>query len=264
NLAPPAGAPLTVTFNGVSAAISTVSATAITVVVPTGATTGPVLVDSNGVPTLNNPTFWVQTGLAIGLTTPPIAGHAVPAGDVLYGQTLSFAATPSFAFAPGQDAATWGSAPIVGWQATAGGMSGSTFQAPSTFQAATVTAALGSLAATAGVTAVGVDGLTVSPTSLSLNAPPVSGTPSPDFAAATSATLSYSVASTLPFADDGVVWTVSDPTLATVSASGVVSALPGAPEGTATITATTLDPPTHSATVGLSVTIFGSAIVEVQ
>ncbi len=70
----------TVTFNGVTATPTSWSASSINVVVPTGATTGPVIVTVNGVAS-NSVTFTTTSGSVTGTVTR--AGDGVPIGGAL-------------------------------------------------------------------------------------------------------------------------------------------------------------------------------------
>lgn len=252
----------TVTFNGVAAtSVTRHSDTSLTVVVPNGATSGYVVVKADGVESDSPATYWVLSTFEI---SPPVkeSWDTSPATSrmVRYGQPLALNEQHFWAWKNLDDQLTakYGNPPLPTWSTTnpaAGSLDGNgLFTAGAAYATASITARLGPLVSNAiEVRAVGVNGVSLSASSLTLNAMPETGSPDPGYV--TTGTLTATVDTSAPF-NNGVTWSSSDTGRVTVS-EGVVQTMPGAPEGTAIITATSVDDPNKKATASVSVTILG-------
>ncbi|MBU6427548.1 MAG: hypothetical protein KGR26_00920 [Cyanobacteria bacterium REEB65] len=260
---------ISVAFAGATAsAVTPLSSTSVQVIVPQGATTGNVVVVNDGVTSASNAVFWVPQSIAITAATASWAGHSLAPGMVHYGGQLQFFANVSWLLAPG---ATWSSTltpPEPTW--TSSVPSGpDAIDAQGLFTAATTHATASVMAAISSVQSVpivadpvGVDQVLLSPSSgIALYGILPGQAPAPEFAASVSATVSATVESTLPF-NDGVNWSVSDPTILAIagSTSSVrLSGVPGGPAGVVTVTAAASDDPTVS--VGTSIQLLNMANV---
>lgn len=250
----------TVTFNGVPAtSVTRNSETSLTVGVPSGALTGNVVVKADGVDSTSFATFWVMD--AFGLLQPAKEAwdnSAATQRQVTYGKSVQFTEKHTWALKTGETAALYGTEPVVTWS-TSNPAAGSVdqnglFTAAMAAATSSVTVSVGSLVSNAvEVRTVGVNGVSLDQTSLTLNAMPPTGLPDPGYV--TSAQLTATVDTSAPF-NGGVTWSSSDPTRVTVT-NGLVKTQPNALEGTATITATSVDDPTKKATASVTVTAIG-------
>lgn len=258
--------PVSVSFNGVAAQVATrVSETALSVVVPTGALTGNVVVKADGVASESNATFWVLSTLGISAIKPGWDTGPSTRYPVLYGQALQFQHLAAWALKTGETAEQYGVAPGVSWSSTnptAGSIDAAgRFTAGATHASASVTATLGSVTSTVQAVAVGVDGVSLDKSSLTLNAPASDG--SADSGYVTTGALTATVTTTLPF-NNGVTWSSADESRVTVSAAGRVEVRPAAPEGMVVVTAVAKDDPTKQATASVTVTNYGGLVLGIQ
>ncbi|MBM3270048.1 MAG: hypothetical protein FJZ01_20635 [Candidatus Sericytochromatia bacterium] len=246
--------------SGVEATPTTSSDTSIAVVVPTGATTGNIVVEADNVPSASTANYYVLSSLAITAASVTINGHTtgsdgLVAGMVYYGDTLDFTAVGTFAMKSGEDlTTTWINPPAPTWASanannTISTNSGPTIgsattttvgrmQAAGTNQTGNITATIGSVTSNAILAQpVGVDSVTVSPTSATINARPPTGTALDGNNGAISQAVTATVNSTLPF-NDGVTWsTVGNSDLTITSADiGTDPAIPASTTTSATVT----------------------------
>ncbi len=261
--------PVQVTFNGVAATtVTRTSETSLTAVVPVGATTGNVVVKADGVESTSTSTFWVLSNLTI--TAPVPAWDDLTLGGssrrmVRYGEDLQFAAEPTWALKSGETVGQYGTPPAYAW--TSSNPAAGSIDEGGRFVAAT-SAATTSVAASFGtnlsnkyeVKVVGIDGVTLNKSALTLNALPETG--EPDSGYLTSETLTATVQMSGPF-DGRVEWSSSDPSRVTVS-NGLVKTVAGASEGTVVITATSVDDPSKKATASVTVTVLGDLELEIE
>ncbi|MBM3273857.1 MAG: Ig-like domain-containing protein, partial [Candidatus Sericytochromatia bacterium] len=119
----------------------------------------------------------------------------------------------------------------------------------------TVKAASGTLSRTLAAHMFTVTAVSLNKASLTLNTMPP-GNSQPDARFKTAERLTATVAAS-DRGDRRVTWTTSNAARATVDATGLVTAARGATEGDVTITATSVDDPTFSASCTVTITVFG-------
>ncbi len=279
--------------NLVSAQVIPRTAGELDFIVPAGAATGKLIIGSDGSQTQSDAVFWVLAGIALDAPR-PVTGDTSAATERMarYRSLIDFKATVAWVLGPGRTVADHGTPPAPTWLSTnaveqdnaivtsgvpaagtvlqggtvADGNPYATVRAASTNTARTdIGAAIATVAAPRlTLIPVGIDSVALDRTAVSLNAAPLVGsTPSPAFAASGSVTLVATVTSTLPFGS-GVTWTSSDQTRATVNSSGKVSAVAGAPAGSAEIKATAAEDGTVQATASITVTSKGSLYVGID
>lgn len=222
-----------VSFNGaIAVGANRIDDETIKLVVPSGATTGDAVVTVNGL-TSNGTPFRVLKALHI------------PDTELLVGRELAYHATAT-------DTADQSVLnPSVEWKVIAG--SSVRFEKGKVTALSlgdtTIQASSGNLARTSRIHVFQVNGVSLDKSAVTLNAMPPVG--EPDVGNVSSDTLIATVQ-----ASDGtsrrVVWTSSDPSKVTVE-NGILRSTRGAAEGEVTITATSVDDPTHSAAATVTV-----------
>lgn len=250
-----------VTFNGVPAqGVVRNSDTQLTVTLPVGALTGNVVVKADGIESVSTSPFYVLTLVEAQLPAKQAWDNG-PLGTLMvpYGTAVQLGSRVEWALKSGETIGQYGTAPSVTWLAAdslAGTLSASgQFTASGSHAVTDIHARIGTVLSNAvKVSAVGVDGVALDKSSLTLNAKPESGLPDPGYT--TSAVLTATVTTSGPV-DGRVTWSSSDPGRVTVDASGRVETTPGALEGTVTITAASVFDPTKQATASVTVTILG-------
>lgn len=254
------GANPTVTFNGTAvASMSAVTNTSLKVSVPTGATVGNVVVKADGVSSSSTANFYVVSDLDLSVTTPQINGNTVSEGMVYYGETLDFTAVTTFAFENGKEIADYPAPPYptfnvasphsfgesVDFLGTTTVSSFATLTGHTAHATEDAAATLSNVTSNAiAVESVGVDSVTMAPTSPTINARPASGNVSSDFEDEVDVTFTATVNSTLPF-NEGVTWAKSDGTTTLVISSSstdsaTITTSAGAAAGSGTVTATSI------------------------
>ena len=148
----------TVQFNGTGASVMTASATSLTVTVPYGSQSGPIVVSVNNQSVTSDTSFTVTAGTLSSITVSP-TGLYLPGS----GQQQQFTATGMFANGTSQDitaSATWSSLnpPVAAVSNTTGSRGLATIAGSGV---ATITATSGSVSGSATLTVVG--SLTLSP-----------------------------------------------------------------------------------------------------
>lgn len=258
--------PVAVSFNGVAAtSVNRLSETSLTVVVPTGATTGNVVVTADGVSSDAASTFWVLSSFEAFASR---ASWDTATGNlyrVKYGESLQLSHRESWVLKALETADQYGTPPGVGWtssNALAGTLADTgLFSAGTAYATTSVQASMGSIRSGAlELDTVGVNGVSLDQDSLTLNALPSTG--APDAGYVTSATLVATVDTSLPF-NGGVNWSSSDTNRVTVS-NGLVQTTAGAAEGTVTITARSVDDSTKQATASVTVTRNGGLVLGIE
>lgn len=231
------GETLQVTFNGtIAVSVNRIDDQTIKLIVPSGATSGNAVVTVNGLNS-NGMAFTVLKALYFSLSDT----------ELLLGRSLEYVATAMDT--AGQTVET----PSVTWRVIAGnsiridnGKITTLSPGDSTIQVAS-----GTLTLTGRIHVFNVNSVSLNTTAITLNAMPEAG--EPDLAYQTSDVLVATV-----LASDGtnrrVAWSSSDPSRVTVD-NGVIRTTRGAEEGEVTITATSVDDPTQSATASVTVTI---------
>lgn len=111
----------------------------------------------------------------------------------------------------------------------------------------------GNLEATSNVHVFKINGVTLSPSAFTLGGLPLAGDVAPGYTSSKALTATVHASDNRP---RKVTWSSSDPTRATVDGNGLVSSQRGAVDGTVTITATSVDDPTISASVLCTITAF--------
>lgn len=250
----------TVRFNGVAAtSVTRNSETSLTVVVPANAKTGNVVVKADGVDSKSVATFWVGGDFIL---SQPVKESwdlsDVTKRQVYYGRAVQFLERHTWALNVGETVDLYAPEPSLTWTTSnpaAGTLDQSgLFTAAMSSATASLTAHIGPLVSNAiEVQGVGVNSVSLDKTSLTLNAMPPTGAPDPGYV--TSAQLTATVNATGPFAG-GVTWSSSDTSRVSVS-GGLVQTVANAPEGSAMITATSVDDPTKKATASVTVTSIG-------
>ncbi|MBM3267762.1 MAG: hypothetical protein FJZ01_08955 [Candidatus Sericytochromatia bacterium] len=147
------GATPIVKFTGVTASVSAqvtpVNATSLSVVVPAGAAVGRVLVENDGVPSTTNAIFWVASQLSIDATKAEWDSTGATTRVFLPSSTNAFTATPTWVLRSGASAGSYGTPPSVSWvlaEPLAGSFDSSDrFVATDSVKASSVKARLGTL-----------------------------------------------------------------------------------------------------------------------
>lgn len=115
------GIPVEVFFNGTPVALGDLTRTSsksITVKVPTGATTGKVVVKADGVSSTSNMYYWVAKGIEIGAPKATWDTFTLPlVRAVIFGKALDFTATSSWEVNGGDSLELYGTAPQPTWMA---------------------------------------------------------------------------------------------------------------------------------------------------
>ena len=140
--------PVSVAFNGTPTTITSRGTDSVTVTVPTGATTGQVVVTADGIPSVSPATYWVANGLTIGAPKADWDSSSTNSRIVLFGRTLAFTATPNFSFKSGESASNYGLSPTPTWSVSGriGTISASgLFSAGTTYASGSVSARMGTV-----------------------------------------------------------------------------------------------------------------------
>ncbi len=278
-----------VKFNGTAAtSVTRVNSGSLIVAVPTGATTGNVVVVADGVTSTSTANYWVVSSQDVTAANVTINGHTTGndgllPGMVYYGATLDYTATLDFAMKSGETLATYAGRPAVVWTVS-GASHAIASQGDSTPDGDTV-ASIGRLTAASGFStglavatlgtvtdnllarSVGVDSVSLSNSAFTLNAlPPVGQSVSATYLSATFRDITATVNSTLPF-NDGVAWSTSHSELvATNQTTGAarITTTQGAVAASRTFTATSITDGSRSLTGNVTVTDFGQLLMGVQ
>lgn len=291
NLSPLWAAVPTVVFHNATA--STVvrnSASSITVTVPTGAETDDILVVTDGVESVSSALYWVVEEVSLYVLYPTqVRSRDVPEGMTWYGGPMVMRATADFAIDGNDIFSAIGSTPPdpVWTNGNAANVEDSRldsqsgakqwlaeiqFTAASSHEPGNVTASWGSADSNAILLEpAGVDTVTISPNTSTINAMPALGSVNPAFTV--EQLLTVAIDTTLPF-DEGVDWYIfasdTGPVLNDESTESVkVTTGAGAPAGYITIAAQALSSQITSgtlrtATVSVDVTDYGNIVLEVD
>ncbi|MBM3270047.1 MAG: hypothetical protein FJZ01_20630 [Candidatus Sericytochromatia bacterium] len=246
-------------FNGTAAVtVTRQNSGTITATVPTGATTGNIMVKADGVESVSTARYWVVSSQAVTTTSPAINANAVANGLVYYGGTLDYTATLTFALKSGETLATYTGRPAVAWTvsgashtiATQGDTAGTDtvtsvgrLTAAGGYSSGLAVATLGTATANHLARSVGVDSVSVSPSSFTINAlPPVGQSVHSSYLAGTTRAVTATVTHTLPFSE-GVSWTTSHSELVAANqtiSSATITTTQGAVAASRTFTATSI------------------------
>jgi hypothetical protein len=272
-----------VKFNGTAATtVTRQNAGQITATVPAGATVGNVVVVADGVPSSSTAYYWVVSSHVVTTSSPQIGGHTVEDGLMYYGASQDYTAALGFSVKAGETLATYAGRPAVAWGIENAGHSvsaqGESAGSATVTATGRVTAAgfysSGQVVARLGTAwddhlarSVGVDSVTVSAPTFTINALPPSGqTVSSTYLSQTYRDVTATVAHTLPF-NDGVAWTTSSGDLVAANQStesARITTAQGAVAATRTFTATSMTASSKTAAGTVTVTDNGQLLLGVQ
>ncbi|HEY9854659.1 MAG TPA: IPT/TIG domain-containing protein, partial [Stenomitos sp.] len=144
--------PLHVYFNGTEALASDTtrnSSASITVKVPSGVTTGRVVVKADGVSSTSDAFFWVPGNLTVSSSKESWDPTSTSERLVMFGKTMQFTGTPSWVMKTGESPFSYGTAPSPAWDVSnpQAGTIDTTglFTATRSYEVTEVSARLGSL-----------------------------------------------------------------------------------------------------------------------